>query len=93
MRHWNDGVTWFDWSWMIVMMLLVWGAAVAVVVYLVRSAQPHQPLTGHPAVDSTGILEERFARGEIDEREFEQRRAVLQGKESATASRPEPRGG
>lgn len=80
MQNWNDGVGWFNWSWMIVMMLLVWGGAVAVIVFLVRSAQPRQPSAERPALDSTAILEERFARGEIDETEFKQRRAVLQGK-------------
>jgi putative membrane protein len=79
MQHWNDGASWFNWSWMIVMMLLLWGGAAAVIVYLVRGAQHHEASPRHQELNGIGILEERFARGEIDETEFKQRRAVLQG--------------
>ena len=64
MRHWNDGATWFDWSWMIVMMLLVWGAAVAVIVYLVDGTSggrhPVVPVPHHVFLSSqskTGATE------------------------------------
>jgi putative membrane protein len=52
-------------------MMLLFVAACAAVVYLVmRSSQAHG---GH----AMEILEERYARGEIDQAEFEERRRLL----------------
>lgn len=36
-------------------------------------------LLKQPAVDARGVLEQRFASGEIDVNEFEERRKVLEG--------------
>jgi putative membrane protein len=63
-------------------MILVLAVVVAIVVLLVRwlsgpwhSLQPpHQLPPGRTPLD---ILKERFARGEIDKEEFEERRRVL----------------
>ena len=67
MYGWNGG----SWVWGIVMV-----AVVALVVWaIVRAgAEPreHRP-------DALEILEQRFARAEIDEEEFERRRRVLRG--------------
>lgn len=72
---------WAGWLFMSVMMIVFWGGLIALVVWAVRSfAGP----TGverrrQPPSDALGILEQRFARGEIDQEEFERRRAVLRG--------------
>lgn len=83
---WHDpGWTWGWGGWlaMILMMLLFWGALVVLVVWAIRQfrAAPEQAPTPEADRPSTAIaiLEERFARGEIDEQEFERRRAHLLG--------------
>lgn len=60
-------------------MLLFWGGVIVLVVWAVRTASDggrrdedgNRPLR---------ILEERFARGELDREEFEQRRSILEGR-------------
>jgi putative membrane protein len=71
---------WSDWwggygppGWMFfgpVMMLLFIGACAAVVYLVMRSAGPRDGR-------AMEILEERYARGEIDQAEFEERRRLL----------------
>jgi putative membrane protein len=54
-------------------MLAFWGLVAWVIVTLVR-----QPADRHDTrSDAEGLLAERFARGEIDEEEFNKRRATL----------------
>lgn len=69
MWHWNGmGV----WGW--IMMIAFWIAVVAVVAWTVRSATG----PGRPDPDQAlRFLDERFARGEIDQQEYEERRTVL----------------
>jgi uncharacterized membrane protein len=50
---------------------LVWGALIGVAVWSVLR------FTGRSRGDATTILEQRFARGEIDSDEFERRRRLL----------------
>lgn len=77
---WDGG--WFGWFAGPVMMIVFIAIAVVVVVLLVRwlggaghGHPTHPPLhTGRAPLD---ILRERYARGEIDREEFEERRRVL----------------
>ena len=75
---WESG--WHGWFFGPIMMIAFVVLAVAAVVFLVRvlgghghAAAPYAP-PGNPPLD---ILKERFAKGEIDKTEFEERRRVL----------------
>jgi putative membrane protein len=76
-RGWDAG----DWLAMSLMMVAFWGLLVALVVWLVRSSRTEPTLPSGdaraltPSADE--VLDERFARGEIDEDEFTRRRQVL----------------
>lgn len=75
---WNGG--WHGWFFGPIMMIVFIAVAVAVVVLLVRwLGGPGQGNTSHggPGRTPLDILKERFARGEIDKEEFEERRRVL----------------
>ncbi|RAX48132.1 SHOCT domain-containing protein [Arthrobacter sp. AQ5-05] len=66
------------WIAMGLMMLLFWGGLAAVVIVLLRGGHSGgRNNYGPPGDDAERILNERFARGEIDETEFTARRAAL----------------
>jgi putative membrane protein len=78
---WGDG--WYGWFLGPVMMIFFLAIAVAVVVLIVRwlggtrhggSAMASVPAQ-KPAID---ILKDRFAHGEIDKEEFEEKRRILE---------------
>ncbi len=80
MDRWHDGGWgWGGWVAMAVMMLVFWSVIAAVVVTLVRTRRHdgRVEVTGSLHHDAERVLNERFARGEIDEEEFERRRDVL----------------
>lgn len=69
------------WVAMSLMMLLFWGLLIGLVVWAVRSfrigSEKVQPHSGDGDARAEEILAERFARGDIDEIEFERRRGLL----------------
>jgi putative membrane protein len=80
--YWHYGWGW-GWGHMLfgsVMMILFWGGIIVLIVVAVRwlgsggSAGPASHATGKTPRQ---ILEERFARGEIDKEEFGERKRVL----------------
>ena len=69
-----DGWDGTSWVWGITMMIVIAGIVAFVVWAIVRAGdrpRPYQP-------DALEILEERFAREEIDQEEYERRREILQ---------------
>lgn len=75
---WNGG--WHGWFFGPLMMIIFIAIVVVVVVLLVKwlGASGHGALPHHPSAKTPlTILQERFARGEIDKEEFEERRRLL----------------
>jgi putative membrane protein len=87
MHNWNDG--WGPGNWLLMGfgMLLFWTLVVVAIVWLVRStahrqtAAPHGVPMDKPAgpvrPSALDILDERYARGEIDHEEYRTRRDAL----------------
>jgi putative membrane protein len=76
MYTYGGGASWFL---MGLMMVLVWGGIITAVIFVMRGGGRH-PVPPRPHDVSEHILAERFARGEIDEEEFQKRLGVLQGR-------------
>ncbi|HKX76852.1 MAG TPA: SHOCT domain-containing protein [Acidimicrobiia bacterium] len=72
MWYWH-GMGWWGW----LMMVAFWVLVVLLVVWAVRSSTTGGS-TEPKEKDPRGILDERFARGEIDPEEYQERRAVLE---------------
>jgi putative membrane protein len=72
--HWGDMGTWGWGGWIAgaVMMLIFWAGLAAVILLALR-----RPGGGSTPHDPERILAERFARGEIDEEEYQHRLRVL----------------
>ena len=78
MMWYGDETTWWGWLLMSLMMVAFWGAVIGLVWYLVTHAgSTNQP--GSSASSPEQILDERFARGEIDAEEYRARRDALRG--------------
>ncbi|GAA4553296.1 SHOCT domain-containing protein [Amycolatopsis samaneae] len=75
MHYWGYDGGWFGGLFMLIAMFLLWGGLVATGVILLRRFARPPDRRG----DALKILDERFARGEIDKDEYEQRRAILRG--------------
>ncbi len=67
--HWMFGGFW---------MIFFWGAVIALIVFAARWAMKRNaPRTGTAPQSPLDILNERYARGEIDQEEFERRKRDL----------------
>lgn len=79
----HDGVGWGGWIMMTLAMVAFWGAVAFVVVALFRSTSNsgRTDRIGRRQRGPLEILDERFARGEIDEDEYYARRATLRAAE------------
>jgi putative membrane protein len=77
---WHDGWGWGHMFFGSIMMLLFWGGVIVLIVLAVRWMGSGPTRAGDAAAPENralDILEERFARGEIDKEEFEERRRLL----------------
>jgi putative membrane protein len=77
------GSSWHGWIFGPLMMILMLALVVGAVVLLIRwvGGNSHHGLhSSGPGQTPLDILEERFARGEIDKEEFEERRGILEKK-------------
>jgi putative membrane protein len=59
--------------WTLFIVLLFWVAVIALIIWLIRRVSP----AGGPSANALNILSERFARGEIDQQEYEKRKDAL----------------
>jgi putative membrane protein len=66
----NDWSGW-GWWWMTLAMVLVWGTVAWVVIIVARRT------SGSVRRDAQDVLDERYARGEIDTEEYRTRRDAL----------------
>ena len=79
MRDGGGGIGWGGWLVMVAMMVVFWGALAWVVVTLIRQNGAPTVAPDTRGSDARRILDERFARGEIDEDEYQRRRDLLGG--------------
>ena len=82
MYGYGNGMSGWGYALMIAALLVVVGLVITGVLVLVRSgAAARRPVTDQMRrQDSERILEQRFARGEVDQDEFRSRMDVLRGK-------------
>lgn len=89
MMGWSNG-GWGvgDWVAMSAMMILLWGALIALGMWALPSLRIERRRQRDPAGRAETLLAERFARGEIDTEEFSRNREFLHSGDS-----PSPRRG
>jgi putative membrane protein len=77
---WGDHDGWSGgWLPMLLGMVAFWGVAVFAVLWIVRRPTARPTASDEPEDDAEGILRRRFARGEIDDREYHVRLDALRG--------------
>jgi putative membrane protein len=76
MGWYHDGAGWGGWLVMTIAMLAFWALVVVAVVVLFRGSKSSGQESS-PHQDPMDTLNQRFARGEIDEDEYHARSAVL----------------
>ena len=75
---WNNGMGWGGWLLMSVTTVAFWALVVFGIVALFRGTRDSGPQSPRRDEDSAQhILDERFARGDIDAEEYHRRRQVL----------------
>ena len=83
---WDNDYGWGAWLAMSVGMVAFWALVVVVIVAGVRSLRDDSP----QGDQASRLLDERFARGDIDEQEYRTRRELLRSGRSGTAPQHRP---
>lgn len=73
--------------WGMGMMVLVWGAVIALAVWALARVTRTEQSVGGPVESARALLDRRFAAGEIDSEEYALRRRALESPSAADASR------
>ena len=76
---WGWGGGWGGMVWYWVMHLLWWALVIAAVIVLVRWGSDERRYRRDTEDSAVTILRERYARGEIDQKEFDERMRFLKG--------------
>ena len=73
-----------DWLAMSAMMLVFWVSVIALVVWAARSFGSNHESSASRGAGPDDVLAERYARGEIDDEEFNRRRELLHSARGVT---------
>ena len=76
-HDWGFGNAWLGGLFMAVAMLLFWGGLITAVLLVIRHYAPRRQATHEERDTAMRVLDERFARGEIDAKEYQERRDLL----------------
>ncbi|EAP98718.1 hypothetical protein JNB_01080 [Janibacter sp. HTCC2649] len=74
---WNDGMGWTGWLLMSLTAIAFWALVVVAVVALFRGTRSDPQQVRDGSDEARRILDQRFARGEIDTDEYRARQVVL----------------
>ncbi|KGN41632.1 SHOCT domain-containing protein [Knoellia aerolata] len=74
---WNDGMGWTGWLVMALTAVAFWALVVVAVVALFRDSRPESRQAKAGSDEARRILDQRFARGEIDANEYQARQIML----------------
>jgi len=66
----------FGWGFGGIMMIVFWAAVILLIVWVVKGVHGDD-YTKHNSKSAVDILKERYAKGEIDKREFEEKKKDL----------------
>ncbi len=75
--YWGNGVQWWGWLLMALMMVVFWGFVIWVIVALTRWKASDATLDRSDSGDPERVLARRFAKGDIDEEEYHRRLDAL----------------
>ena len=75
---WGSGRGWFFGSLMVIFWLALMVGAATLVLRWLGAAGTNSPRSGKPGANAMDLLRARFAKGEIDKPEFEERRVLLE---------------
>ncbi|KGN37481.1 SHOCT domain-containing protein [Knoellia subterranea] len=74
---WNDGMGWTGWLVMALTAVAFWALVILAVVALFRDGRPESRQAQAGSDEAWRILDQRFARGEIDANEYQARQVML----------------